>query len=710
MSHGSAGGRVVSSPLIDRYTGVSININAVVVNSVNQAGSTDPTVDPLTRVLFGEDFDREHAPWRRLAAAAPFRRRPGASSGERLAMAYERLRTVNDTLDSPAELVADPRGLAALHEWLGPVDPAFTTVAGIHYNLFLGSLLDHAEGEKGVARGTARDAAGSADAADAAELADFFALRRVGTFLCTEVAHGNDAVAVETTAAYDRERDGFVLCTPHAGAQKFMPNTSPVGGPKSGVVAARLLVDGADQGVFLFLTPLTDAVGALPGVRVRRLPARLGSPVDHCLTSFDRVFVGRDALLGGAQGRIGEDGVFRSEQSNRRRRFLTSIGRVTAGKLSMSACAVGSARVTLALAVRYGGHRRISGSRGGERVPVFAHRSHHGPLVGALAMVFGMTLLHRTALDAWESRTEVGTAEAERLVAVAKGWISWRAREVIVESRERCGAQALLENNGMTELLAGIEGVITAEGDNVAIYAKAAAEMLFSAALAPGPGPGPEQGQGQGQGPGREPVAVSGPEPGDGSYGPSRRELTDPLFLDGLLVAVESVWLARARRRMSQVPHGDSLARWNAASGAALRAVEAYAYRRASEAYAVAVAGLAPGSSPSSPSSGSDTSTTSAHDLLRSLHRLFALQWIDRNSGDLLAGGRLAPRHLDELPEAVEQLISRLAGHAPALVESFALPEEMFADWPISGAGYVDAYDDAEGAWHAVLAVPVAPA
>ncbi|WP_437109778.1 acyl-CoA dehydrogenase family protein [Streptomyces scopuliridis] len=705
MSHGSAGGRVVSSPLIDRYTGVSININSVAVNAV----------DPLTRVLFGEDFDREHAPWRRLAAAAPFRRRPGASSRERLAMAYERLRTVNDTLDSPAELVADPRGLAALHEWLGPVDPAFTTVAGIHYNLFLGSLLDHTESGKGVARGTARDVAGSADVAgpadvaDVAELADFFALRRVGTFLCTEVAHGNDAVAVETTAAYDRERDGFVLCTPHAGAQKFMPNTSPVGGPKSGVVAARLLVDGADQGVFLFLTPLTDAFGALPGVRVRRLPARLGSPVDHCLTSFDRVFVGRDALLGGAQGWIGEDGVFRSEQSNRRRRFLTSIGRVTAGKLSMSACAVGSARVTLALAVRYGGHRLISGSRGGEPVPVFAHRSHHGPLVGALAMVFAMSLLHRAALDAWESRTEADTAEAERLVAVAKGWISWRAREVIVESRERCGAQALLENNGMTELLAGIEGVITAEGDNVAIYAKAAAEMLFSAA--PGPVREPEPpGRGPDLEPGRGPAAVSAPEPGDGPYDPSRRALTEPLFLDGLLVAIEAVWLARARRRMSQVPHGDPLARWNAASGAALRAVEAYAYRRASEAYAVAVAGLEPGSPSSSPSSVSAMAPSSAHDLLRSLHRLFALQWIDRNSGDLLAAGRLAPRHLDELPEAVEQLISRLAGHAPALVESFALPEEMFADWPISGAGYVDAYDDAEGAWHAVLAVPAAPA
>ncbi|MFJ1748751.1 acyl-CoA dehydrogenase [Streptomyces sp. NPDC088116] len=735
--------------------------------------TVDSTVDRLARVLFGADFHREHGLWRRLAATKVFRRRPEASSGERLALAYERLRAVNDALDVPlgsydgpldepldgdgdgardgraagaAGPAVDPRALAALHEWLGPVDPAFTTVAGIHYNLFLGSLLDHGcpgrrDGRAGFGECAGFGACGGHGACDGRDLSDFLTLRRVGTFLCTEVAHGNDAVGVETTATYDRDRDGFVLHTPHAGAQKFMPNTSPAGGPKTGLVAARLLVDGADHGVFLFLTPLTDAVRPLPGVRVRRLPARLGSPVDHCLTSFDRVFVGRDALLGGAQGRLGEDGVFTSELSNRRRRLLASIGRVTPGKLSMSACAVGSARVTLALAVRYGGHRLISGSRGTRRVPVFAHRSHHGPLVGALATVFAMSSLHRMALDVWESRTERNQDEAERLVAVVKGWITWQARTVIVESRERCGAQGLLENNGMTELLAGIEGVITAEGDNVAIYAKAAAEMLFSATTAAGPTAGPTAvSVSESASPSLSEPSVSEPsvlEPSvaassvpassvsaaaGGSYGSEGRELSDPRFLGDLLSAIEELWLSRARGRMGRAPHGDPLARWNAASGAALRAVEAHAYRRAAEAFAAAVDAVMsdspepspdriPGPSPR-PFPGRiqepAAAAARAHDLLRRLQQLFALQWIDRNSGDLLASGLLSPWHLDELPETVERLIAELAGHAPTLVEAFALPEEMLADWPIAGADYADAYDDEDAAWHAVPASPAA--
>lgn len=597
-----------------------------------------PAIDLLTRTLYGDNFGQEHGFWRRLLTTEPFRRPGGGTPDERLALSYHRLRILNDALDSGARLAADPRSLAALHEWLGPVDPALTTVAGIHYNLFLGSLLDHEPG-------TLRD------------LSDFLELRNTGTFLCTEVAHGNDAAAVETTATYDRERDGFVLHTPHAGAQKFMPNTSPAGGPKTGVVAARLLADGTDHGVFLFLAPLTDAVAALPGVRVRRLPARMGSPVDHCLTSFDRYFVPRDALLAGEQGRIGADGRFTSQLANRRRRFLLSIGRVTPGKLSMSACAVGSARVTLAIAIRYAGHRLVSGARGDRRVPVYAHRSHHGPLAGAMATVFAMSLLHRRALDRWESAPAADRAEAERLVAVAKGWITWQARGVIVECRERCGAQGLLENNGMTELFTGIEGAITAEGDNLAVHAKAAAEMLFSVTVR-------DEEEGEAAGPG---------------------ELDDTRFLGRLLAAVEDIWFDRARERISAAPAGDPLGRWNAASGPALRGVEAYGYRQAGEAFEQAVAAL-----PEGP----------ARERLTELHRLFALRWIARNSGDLLAAGRLTADQVSSLPDAEEGLIATVARHAPELVKSFALPERLMSDWPIAGPGYADAYDDPEGPWH----------
>ncbi|MFD8685592.1 acyl-CoA dehydrogenase [Streptomyces sp. NPDC059651] len=619
-----------------------------ILNSAGPSGAgTRPFSGLLSTVLLGPDARREHGFWRRLVATEPFRRpvspASGPTSDERLALAHARLRALNGALDSAARPAADPRALAALHEWLAPVDPALATVAGIHYNLFLGSLLDH-------------------DADSPRDLSDYLQLRRIGTFLCTEVAHGNDAAAVETTATYDPGRDGFVLHTPHAGAQKFMPNTSPAGGPKSGLVAARLLVDGVDQGVFLLLVPLTDASRALPGIRVRRLPARMGSPVDHCLTSFDQVFVDRGALLGGAQGRVGGDGVFRSDTEGRRRRFLASIGRVTTGRICMSASAVGSARVTLAIAVRYGGHRFVSGSRSAPPVPVIAHRSHHGPLAEAMAAVFAMSLLHRRVLDRWERAAARPPAEretAERLVDIAKGWITWQARSVIVECRERCGAQGLLENNGMTELVTGIEGAITAEGDNLAIHSRAAAGLLFDAARATAQ---------------EEPAA-----------GRASGDLTDLRFLVRLLALVERIWFDRAAARMARVPHGGPLERWNAASGPALRGVEAHAVRQAALAYESALAALPPGED---------------RERLDELARLFALRRVARHSGDLLAAGHLTAGQVDGLTDAVERLVAAVSGHLPELAESFALPGELLADWPIAGARYTDAYDDPGASWH----------
>ncbi|MBM7439551.1 acyl-CoA dehydrogenase [Streptomyces sp. HB132] len=597
------------------------------------------TTELLTGVLLGPDHLREHGFWQRLISTEPFRRPAGGTPEERLELAYDRLRILNLSLDSGARLAADPRALAALHAWLGPVDPALTTVAGIHYNLFLGSLLDH-------------DCVGRRD------LSDYLTMRRIGTFLCTEVAHGNNASAMETTATYDRERDGFVLHTPNAGAQKFMPNTSPAGGAKSGLVAARLVADGSDHGVRLFLVPLTDDRQALPGIRVRRLPARMGSPVDHCLTSFDQLFLGRDALLGpDEEGDTA--GEFRTGPGDRRRRFLTSIGRVVPGRISMSACAAGSARATLAVAVRYGGHRLISGTRGAPPVPVSSHRTHHGPLASAMATVFAMSLLYRRAQERWEACTdEEGRAEAVRLVDVAKAWITWRARDVIVESRERCGAQALLENNGMTELVTGVEGAITAEGDNIALYTKAAADMLFAAE------------------PGRENPTDRAPRAGD---------LSDPRFLAGLLASVQDIWFARARARVLRAADADTLGRWNAASGPALRGVEAYAHRQAAEAYAEARAALPEGA---------------ARDRLGELERLFAVEWVARNSGDLLAAGLLSADQVDALTETTEDLVAAVAAHARELADSFALPEELLADWPIAGPGYAHAYDDPQGPWN----------
>ncbi|MGA4844571.1 acyl-CoA dehydrogenase [Streptomyces sp. G45] len=546
---------------------------------------------------------------------------PRAAPAERAALSYQRLRLVNDTLESPKELALDPRGLAALHEWTGVVDSGLTTLAGIHYNLFLGSLLDHDGHLRDVSR--------------------YASLNRTGTFLCTELEHGNDAAALQTTAVLDRATGGFVLHTPHPGAQKFMPNTSTVGGPKSAVVAARLLVDDEDHGVFLFLTPLSDDMGILPGVTVRPLPPRIGSPVDHCLTSFDHVWLPRTALLEADHGRLTPGGEVRSDLGNRRKRFLRSISRVTTGKLCMSAAATGVSRTALAIAVRFAYSRHISGPKAGTRIPLAAHRSHHGRLLYAVATTYAMTFLHRTAVSRWAEHPPEEQAEAERLVAVAKGWNTWQARAIATECRERCGARGLFAANRLAELVTDLEGTITAEGDNLVIWLKAAAEMIFNHEVPPHSAPG---------------------------TAPADRHLSDLAFLRDLLCDVETIWQTRARTALRQGRPGDPVARWNTASPYALELVEAHARRQAADAFLAAV---------------ERSEGTAAHPLLHSLCRLFLLKQLTESSGDLLAEQHMTVDHVRALSPAIEQTICELAPHLRTLVDAFDIPENLLAEIPL---------------------------
>ncbi|MFF8914535.1 acyl-CoA dehydrogenase [Streptomyces sp. NPDC015032] len=593
------------------------------INTSLPSDQATSTTAALTRALFGEQLERFHEPWRKLFSTEPFRFREGLSPDERAALSYERLNLINDALEKPEDFVADVERLAALHEWVGPVDAGLGTVASIHYNLFLGSLVDHASGPE-------RD------------LGEFASLRRTGTFLCTEAGHGNSAAQLETTATYDRATGEFLLHTPSAAARKFMPNTSSTGGPKSTVVAARLITDGEDRGVFLFLARLSDDDGLpMPGVEIRRLPQTATAPVDHSITSFDHVRLPYDALLQSDHGRLTPEGDFTSSIGSPRKRFLHSIGRVTAGKLCMSGYSLGVTRHALAVAVRHAHTRRTSGVTAGGSVPLFAHRSHHAPLVDAIATTYAATFLHRAAVRQWARATEPERENAERFAAIAKGWITWRARAVMTECRERCGAQGLFLANGIAGQLAANEGTITAEGDNLVIWVKAAGEMLLGHFT---------------------PKERHEAEPGD-------RDLGDPAFLQDLLADIERIWHQRARTRLRSGAAGNPLNRWNATVTPALELVDAYAHTQAAQALLDAAV---------------QVSDPEAQRQLLLLHRLFALRRVAAHSGDLLAEGHLTSDQVRQLPDAAESAVADLAPHAMTLTSGFAVADEILLDHPIN--------------------------
>ncbi|WP_405749185.1 acyl-CoA oxidase [Streptomyces sp. NBC_01411] len=594
----------------------------------------------LTQALFGGQFDRLHRPWRDFFSTSTFHHRE-LPPEERILLSYERLRKLNERLlrgpHGPESLTQDPSRLTALHEWVGPVDPGLGTILTIHYNLVLGSLTN-LEDSNGY------------------DLRPFVAMDRIGVFLCTERSYGNNAPQLKTTATWDPVSREFVLDTPGPGAAKFMPNSSSTGGPKTALVAARLIVADEDEGVHLFLVDLhDDATGvSLPGISIERLPQISGAPVDHCMTTFARVRLPYEAMVQSDRGRLTPEGLYSSTAGGALKRFHSSVQRVTDGKLCMQASILGTTRHALTVAIRYAHIRHTSSGIGGGSVPLWHHRSHHAPLLEALATSYAATFLHRSAVRSWEETTTAEErAAAERLVAITKGWITWRGREVMDECRERCGAQGLFLANGIASQRAAGEGAVTAEGDNKVIWIKAGMELIMG--------------------------HFTGAKLSTGAS-----DLADPESLQELLGDVARIWHDRAAERLrgkEKLPEetNDDATRPRRRPGSvlqrtvlpALKLVEAFApFLAAQEMLRAAQQAINP----------------EARRLLLALHRLFALRHLAAHTGDLVVEGRLTGSQVRTMHDTIELVLDELEPHGLLLANAQAVSEALLLSHPIMAA------------------------
>jgi acyl-CoA oxidase len=405
-----------------------------------------------------------------------FRRTEDMRSSETCELSYRRLRYLNKCLDLRiADLFSDLDKLLALHEWAAVVDGTLTTLISIHYNLCIGSILQHGRGRT--------------------ELEPFLeeleTMDSIGVFLATELAYGNNLQALETEAVYDPGAREFVLHTPSARAQKFMPNTGAAGVAKLAVVMARLKVAGRDRGVFPFVVRIRTEDAVCPGVRVTALGDKPDFALDNAITSFDRVRIPKHHWLGGVESAIDDDGVFSSSLSPRRR-FLQSLDRVQTGKLCLTVAALSMLRGSLQLALGYAQQRQTF-APGRSSVPILEYRTYQRAMFEGVAACYACAFLVQHVAARYRDRTAGDETEVTRLLAIGKVFVSSRATSIMAMCRERVGAQGLFAANRIISYWVGTNGIVTAEGDNELLLAKTARELVAGLAYEPpaeqAPGP-----------------------------------------------------------------------------------------------------------------------------------------------------------------------------------------------------------------------------
>ncbi|MFI9005838.1 acyl-CoA dehydrogenase [Actinosynnema sp. NPDC053489] len=592
--------------------------------------------DALGTLFTPDDLAGLHERMRAACEHPLFHWHPGLTAAQRGELAYRRLRHLDAAGPGAETLLAQPLQLFALQEWAALTDGAVLSLAAIHYNLCLGTILDH----------------GGADREDLRPVVDELAtMRTFGVFLATELGYGNNVVALETEATYDPDSGTFDLHTPTPRAVKYMPNTAlPL--PKTGVVLARLRSGGRSHGVFPFLVRIRGEAGRLlPGIRVWSLPEKPGLDLDNAITRFDHVRLPFESLLTGPHSVLERDGTFRSSTSSHGR-FADAIHRVLPGKLGLAGGHLAAARAALTLAFHYSHQRLTSGRVGG--VPLYAYRSHRSALLTELVRTYAASLLLDEVRRDFASSTTRSDLVLEQRVALTKAMATWSAAGTIDVCRERCGAQGLFAVNRIAEYLGTGMVAITSEGDNAVVASKAAQQLV---------------------------MGIGGPAPGEAVDAAADRG-------DGVLGRCGSLLLAREQRltqdcraAVADNPGRSPFEAWNAVGDALIAIADAHSVRCAHEAVRRAAVRVG---------------QREAAGALERVADLYALLAIDEHCGFYLTEGLVSLEEARALPGLLAEAQDALTPIAQELVEAFGIPRTVL-NAPIGAPNYVAAHDPSFG-------------
>ena len=371
----------------------------------------------------------------------------------------------------------------AAFETLGHGDLSLVVKYGVQFGLFGGSIL-----QLGTEHHHER------------YLGDVGSGKLLGCFAMSETGHGSNVRDIETTARYDADSGELVVNTPHELARKdWIGNAARDG--RMATVFAQLLVpvpeetalddagtggdeeadgDAAEEawipegyenhGVHAVLVPIRGDDGeALPGIGIEDCGHKEGlNGVDNGRLTFDQVRVPRENLLDRFGG-INGDGLYESPIPGSAKRFFTMLGTLVGGRISVAAAAVSAAKSGLAVAVRYGAHRRQFGPAGEAEVQILDYQAHQRRLLPRLAAVYAHHFAVRWMAERFVQRGEEDSREVETLAAGIKALATWQTVDTLQTCREACGGQGYLSVNRFGRLKNDTDIFTTFEGDNTVL-------------------------------------------------------------------------------------------------------------------------------------------------------------------------------------------------------------------------------------------------
>ncbi|KAK6134356.1 hypothetical protein DH2020_031897 [Rehmannia glutinosa] len=300
-----------------------------------------------------------------------------------------------------------------------------------------------------------------------------------GCFAMTELGHGSNVRGIETITTYDSRSREFVINTPCESAQKYW-----IGGAANHathtVVFSQLNIDGKNEGVHAFITQIRDAEGNIsPNIRISDCGHKIGlNGVDNGRIWFDNVRIPRENLLNSVAD-VSPDGNYLSAIKDPDQRFGAFMAPLTSGRVTIAASAVYSAKISLAIAIRYSLTRRaFSITPNSAEVLLLDYPSHQRRLLPLLAKTYAMSFAANHLKLLYVKRTPQLIKTLHVVSSAFKAILTWHNMRTLQECREACGGQGLKTENRIGQLKGEFDVQSTFEGDNNVLMQQVSKALL----------------------------------------------------------------------------------------------------------------------------------------------------------------------------------------------------------------------------------------
>lgn len=308
--------------------------------------------------------------------------------------------------------------------------------------------------------------------------------KMIGCYAQTELGHGSNVRALETTATFVPEsKNGvkggsFVIHSPTLTSGKFWPGTLGRTANHAMVIARLIDGDGVDRGIHNFLVPLRsmDDHSLLPGVKTGDIGPKIGyNNMDNGYAYFDQVTIPRRNMAM-RFAEVDENGKYRKKQVSAAASKVAYITMMQVRAMivmgSAKALAVGTT-----INIRYSAVRKQGyADEGVTELQILDYKQQQHRIFPLLAASYCFFFTGRRLwknLKSIEHKllegkpvTKEEVADVHASSSALKSFTTTVAADGVEECRKACGGHGFLACSGLPELINSYLQSPTVEGDN----------------------------------------------------------------------------------------------------------------------------------------------------------------------------------------------------------------------------------------------------